>query len=228
LALNAVSSATGWPTLPYLRLIWSGDRTDRGPRRVRLTWSPASLPQCSLRRPHTCGHAIVREAARRRAYWRRAIRAAPLAEDILNNTPTLLDRGELGDDRWWLTCEWHDLSQFTPRPGRIEAAGGHRPPASHHPSNGVELVHPDGALTTVLTAADGLQNHTAIARHGNTVYVADPAYFTATDPNLLTAPYRRPLGGRLRHAGVRSRHSSGVAYSGIVQIRGRGADLYAP
>jgi hypothetical protein len=123
------------------------------------------------------------------AYWRRAIRAAPLAEEILNNTPTLLDHGELGDGRWWLTCEWHDLGQFNPRPGRIEAAGPHRPPASHHPSNGVELVHPDGALTTVLTAADGLQNHTAIARHANTVYVADAAYVTATDPNLSTAPY---------------------------------------
>jgi hypothetical protein len=55
----------------------------------------------------------------------------------------------------------------------------------------VLLVRPDGTHTAVLTAADGLQNPTSLARRGDTVYVANSAYFTATDPNLLTARLRR-------------------------------------
>ncbi|MEU1631095.1 hypothetical protein ABZ746_38820 [Streptomyces sp. NPDC020096] len=51
----------------------------------------------------------------------------------------------------------------------------------------VELVRADGSHTVVLTAADGLQNPTSIARRGDTVYVANAAYFTGTDPNLLAA-----------------------------------------
>ncbi|MEU8691575.1 hypothetical protein [Streptomyces sp. NPDC048665] len=51
----------------------------------------------------------------------------------------------------------------------------------------VELVRTDGSHTAVLTAADGLQNPTSIARRGDTVYIANAAYFTATDPNLLSA-----------------------------------------
>lgn len=51
----------------------------------------------------------------------------------------------------------------------------------------VALVQPDGSHTTVLTAADGLQNPTSIALRGDTAYVLSAAYVTAKDPNLLLA-----------------------------------------
>jgi len=53
--------------------------------------------------------------------------------------------------------------------------------------NMVALVRPDGAHTIVLTGTDGLENPSAIAVRGRTVYVTDAAYSTHTDPNLLTA-----------------------------------------
>ncbi|WP_426512906.1 hypothetical protein ACPPVO_21035 [Dactylosporangium sp. McL0621] len=53
--------------------------------------------------------------------------------------------------------------------------------------NTVALVAPGRAARTVLTAADGLQGPTAVAVHGNRVWVASAAYNTQTDPNLLTA-----------------------------------------
>jgi outer membrane protein assembly factor BamB len=55
-----------------------------------------------------------------------------------------------------------------------------------NPASMVELVRPDGTHIVVLTMADGLQNPTSLAWRGHTVYVASAAYFTATDPNLLT------------------------------------------
>ncbi|MFF9086385.1 SMP-30/gluconolactonase/LRE family protein [Streptomyces sp. NPDC014991] len=55
----------------------------------------------------------------------------------------------------------------------------------------VVLVRPDGTVTTVLTAQDGLSNPTAVAVRGRTVYVPSAAYVTRRDPNLLLA--------RLRH-----------------------------
>jgi hypothetical protein len=55
-----------------------------------------------------------------------------------------------------------------------------------NPDDTVELVRPDGSHTTVLTAADGIQNPTSAAVRGNTLYLGDAAYFTKTDPNLLT------------------------------------------
>ncbi|MFD5513411.1 SMP-30/gluconolactonase/LRE family protein [Streptomyces sp. NPDC127051] len=51
----------------------------------------------------------------------------------------------------------------------------------------VALVQPDGTHSTVLTAADGLQNPTSIALRGDTAYVLSAAYVTAKDPNLLLA-----------------------------------------
>ncbi|MEU4932339.1 hypothetical protein AB0G54_38540 [Streptomyces yokosukanensis] len=57
----------------------------------------------------------------------------------------------------------------------------------------VELVRSDGSHTVALTAADGLRNPTSVTRRDDTVYVADAAYFTGTDPNLLAARIpRRP------------------------------------
>ncbi|CAM5351270.1 hypothetical protein SAVIM338S_01215 [Streptomyces avidinii] len=51
----------------------------------------------------------------------------------------------------------------------------------------VALVEPDGTHSTVLTAADGLQNPTSIAVRGDSAYVLSAAYVTAKDPNLLLA-----------------------------------------
>ncbi|MEV6443009.1 hypothetical protein [Amycolatopsis sp. NPDC051716] len=53
--------------------------------------------------------------------------------------------------------------------------------------NEVVLVQPDGSHSTVLTAADGLQNPTSVAVRGDTVYVLSAAYVTADDPNLTVA-----------------------------------------
>ncbi|MGW3635333.1 SMP-30/gluconolactonase/LRE family protein [Streptomyces sp. NPDC005122] len=52
----------------------------------------------------------------------------------------------------------------------------------------VVRVRPDGSSSTVLTAADGLQNPTSVALRHGTLYVLSAAYTTATDPNLLLAP----------------------------------------
>ncbi|MCX5242732.1 hypothetical protein OG824_46795 [Streptomyces prunicolor] len=54
-------------------------------------------------------------------------------------------------------------------------------------SSEVVLVEPHGSPTTVLTAADGLQNPTSIALRGDTAYVLSAAYVTAHDPNLVLA-----------------------------------------
>ncbi|MBO1331819.1 hypothetical protein [Streptomyces sp. VRA16 Mangrove soil] len=59
--------------------------------------------------------------------------------------------------------------------------------AAINADNEVALVGPDGGHTTVLTAADGLQNPTSVAVRGTTAYIASGAYFTDTDPNLLSA-----------------------------------------
>ncbi len=44
-----------------------------------------------------------------------------------------------------------------------------------------------GRTTTLLTAADGLSNPTAVAVRGRTVYVVSAAFRTQEDPNLLVA-----------------------------------------
>ena len=44
-----------------------------------------------------------------------------------------------------------------------------------------------GRATTVLSAADGLQNPTSVAVRGSSAYVLSAAYTTAKDPNLLLA-----------------------------------------
>jgi hypothetical protein len=54
-------------------------------------------------------------------------------------------------------------------------------------TNTVVVIRPDGVETTVLTAADGLQNPTSIVLRGGVAYVFDAAYVTHTDPNLLRA-----------------------------------------
>lgn len=54
-------------------------------------------------------------------------------------------------------------------------------------ANQVVRVTADGRSSTVLTAADGLQNPTSVAVRGNTVLVLSAAYVTAQDPNLIVA-----------------------------------------
>ncbi|MGY1503393.1 hypothetical protein ACW4TU_43660 [Streptomyces sp. QTS52] len=56
--------------------------------------------------------------------------------------------------------------------------------------NTVVRIRPDGTVTTVLDATDGLQNPTSVALRGHDVYVLSAAYITATDPNLLRARLR--------------------------------------
>jgi hypothetical protein len=51
--------------------------------------------------------------------------------------------------------------------------------------NQLAIVNPDGTHTIVLTAADGLSNPTSAALSGNTIIVANSAYVTKTDPDLL-------------------------------------------
>ena len=52
-------------------------------------------------------------------------------------------------------------------------------------------IRPDGSQRTVLTAADGLSNPSAVAIWGSTVYVLSAAYFTHNDPNVLLASLHR-------------------------------------
>jgi hypothetical protein len=59
--------------------------------------------------------------------------------------------------------------------------------AAINADNEVALVRPDGSHTIVLTAADGLENPTSLAVRGTTAYIANGAYFTDNDPNLLAA-----------------------------------------
>lgn len=58
-------------------------------------------------------------------------------------------------------------------------------------SNEVVLVTPGGHPQVVLTAADGLSSPTAALVRHDTVYVANAAYFTSIDPNLLIAHLQR-------------------------------------
>ena len=58
-------------------------------------------------------------------------------------------------------------------------------------SNQVVLIKPGGSPRTVLTAADGLSNPTDVSVRHDTLYVTSAAYFTFSDPNLLTAHLHR-------------------------------------
>lgn len=59
--------------------------------------------------------------------------------------------------------------------------------AAQNYADQVAIIHPDGTSQTVLTSADGVSNPTSVKIAGSTVYVASGAYFTHSDPNLLTA-----------------------------------------
>lgn len=55
----------------------------------------------------------------------------------------------------------------------------------------VVSIDATGRVTTVLSAADGLQNPTSVAVRGTTAYVLSAAYTTAKDPNLVLATLPR-------------------------------------
>ncbi len=57
--------------------------------------------------------------------------------------------------------------------------------------NTVVSIDAAGRATTLLTAADGLQNPTSVAVRGTTAYVLNAAYTTAKDPNLILATLPR-------------------------------------
>jgi hypothetical protein len=64
--------------------------------------------------------------------------------------------------------------------------------AALNAENEVALVEPNGSHKIVLTSADGLENPSSIAVLGNEVYVADAAYYTGTDPNILITHIQCP------------------------------------
>jgi len=49
------------------------------------------------------------------------------------------------------------------------------------------LIRPGGSKQTVLTAADGLSNPSAVAIRGGTLYLLSAAYLTQTDPSIMLA-----------------------------------------
>src|SRR5215471_2002587 len=55
----------------------------------------------------------------------------------------------------------------------------------------VVLIRSGGGQQTVLTAADGLSNPSAVAVRAGTVYVLSAAYLTQTDPNIMLATLNR-------------------------------------
>jgi hypothetical protein len=58
--------------------------------------------------------------------------------------------------------------------------------AAENYASQVVLIHA-GTAQTVLTSSDGLSNPTSVKISGSPVYVTSAAYFTTSDPNLLTA-----------------------------------------
>ncbi|WP_225823696.1 SMP-30/gluconolactonase/LRE family protein [Streptomyces naphthomycinicus] len=66
--------------------------------------------------------------------------------------------------------------------------------AALNSGNKVVLVRPDGTVTPLLTAQDGLSNPTSVAVRGRTVYVPSSASATRHDPNLHLARLRHLLG----------------------------------
>ncbi|WP_241825572.1 hypothetical protein [Micromonospora sp. CB01531] len=79
-------------------------------------------------------------------------------------------------------------TRFTGAPGIDDFAfAGDSVLAANVGANEVVLITPDGTSSTVLTGADGLQQPTAVAIDGHTVYVTSAAYFSRQDPNLLVA-----------------------------------------
>ena len=66
-------------------------------------------------------------------------------------------------------------------------AGDRQVIATLNGPNTVVSIDAAGRSRTLLTAADGLQNPTAVAVRGRTVYVLSAAYTTGVDPNLALA-----------------------------------------
>ncbi|MEV7043375.1 nuclear transport factor 2 family protein [Amycolatopsis sp. NPDC051061] len=67
--------------------------------------------------------------------------------------------------------------------------------ATLNPANQVDLVREDGFHTAVLTSVDGLQNPAAIALQGRNIYVANAAFSTNKNPNVLLGRLVSGTGG---------------------------------
>jgi pimeloyl-ACP methyl ester carboxylesterase/sugar lactone lactonase YvrE len=63
--------------------------------------------------------------------------------------------------------------------------------AALDPGNQVVRINHDGSYHTLLTAADGLQGPTSVAKVGSKLYVFSAAYITTTDPNILVSTHNR-------------------------------------
>ena len=59
------------------------------------------------------------------------------------------------------------------------------------PGNQVVRINRDGSYHTLLTAADGLQGPTSVAKVGQKLYVFCAAYLTKADPNILVSTHYR-------------------------------------
>ncbi|MBL1104161.1 hypothetical protein JK361_06000 [Streptomyces sp. 5-8] len=62
------------------------------------------------------------------------------------------------------------------------------------PGNKVVLLRPDGTVTTLLTAEDGLSEPTSVAVRGRTVYLPSGAFSARHAPSLLLAHLRHLIG----------------------------------
>ncbi|MFJ5924376.1 hypothetical protein ACIQF6_17435 [Kitasatospora sp. NPDC092948] len=133
--------------------------------------------------------------------WATAPELGPTADDLGANGL------KLHGDAVWVTNTSHGTVLRVPigrngRPGAVETRATGLGPVDDFDFTGrgdqllaalvegpgqVLLVDPDGTHSTVLTAANGLQNPTSVAVRGRTAYIASAAYSTGTDPNLLLA-----------------------------------------
>jgi hypothetical protein len=142
--------------------------------------------------------------------WRVPITGGPAAGWA--GGPALAPRGffganglKVGDGAVWVSNDDQGTLLRIPitaggRPGAIQTMasglagiddfaflGRHSVLAALDAGNEVALVRPDGSHAIVLTSADGLENPAAVAVRGDTLLVANAAYTTQHDPNLLIA-----------------------------------------
>jgi hypothetical protein len=80
--------------------------------RVVPLGAPRDFHNIHFRASTAAGTAVFVKVFDDQGYWRRA-RAAAAMETLLR-TPRLLDQGELGIDRWWISYEWVELRPFVP------------------------------------------------------------------------------------------------------------------
>ncbi|WP_326959643.1 SMP-30/gluconolactonase/LRE family protein [Amycolatopsis sp. NBC_01286] len=98
---------------------------------------------------------------------RGTVQRIPIRPDGRAGTPRITATGLAGIDDFTFTGRGDEILAALDSPNKVVRIGA------------------DGTASTVLDAADGLQNPTSIAVRGNEVYVLSAAYLTQQDPNLL-------------------------------------------